>query len=162
LALEIERKFLIHGLEWKSAATSCSFLRQGFISIGPEGVVRVRLIDDQGVLTIKGPARGTVRAEYEYEIPARDAAQMLEELCQRPLIEKTRYRVSFGGLLWEVDIFAGENEGLCVAEVELEEEGQQIELPPWVGSEVTGDPRYYNSSLVRNPFSRWRSEKTDR
>ncbi len=162
MALEIERKFLIHGMDWKNAATSCSFLRQGFVSIGSIGVVRVRLIDDQGVLTIKGPTRGAVRLEYEYEIPVEDAAEMLDELCIRPLIEKTRHCVPFGGLLWEVDVFAGENEGLCVAEVELEQEGQQIELPPWVGAEVTGDPRYYNSSLVRKPFSRWRSEKTDR
>lgn len=162
MAVEIERKFLIQGMQWKAAAKSRSFMRQGFVSIGPEGVVRVRLIDNkQGVLTIKGPTRGAARSEYEYGIPATDAAEMLDHLCFRPLIEKTRYRVPYGDLVWEVDVFAGENEGLCVAEVELAEEGQQIELPPWVGVEVTGDPRYYNSSLVRNPFTRWQSDKKD-
>ena len=155
MAIEIERKFLVHGTEWMSDAVSRSILRQGFLAIRSEAVVRVRLADSTGTLTVKGRTQGTVRREYEYEISAADATEMLDHLCLRPLIEKTRYRVPYGDLVWEVDVFAGENQGLRVAEVELAEEGQQIDLPPWIGSEVTGDPRYYNSNLIQCPFSRW-------
>ncbi len=95
------------------------------------------------------------RPEYEYEIPLADVKEILDRLCERPLIEKTRYRIQFGGLTWEVDEFEGENRGLITAEVELTDENQEVSLPDWIGAEVTGDPRYFNSNLVAHPFSRW-------
>ena len=97
------------------------------------------------------------RLEFEYEIPIADARILLDELCERPLIEKTRYRIDYGGMTWEVDEFAGENAGLVVAEVELEDEEQEIELPTWIGREVSDDPRYFNSNLIANPYSTWGS-----
>ena len=106
-------------------------------------------------LPIKGIAVGATRAEYEYEIPAGEASEMLDNLCERPLIEKMRYRVEHQGLTWEIDEFDGDNTGLIIAEVELEEEHQAIMLPDWVGEEVTGDPRYYNANLIADPFTGW-------
>jgi CYTH domain-containing protein len=109
-----------------------------------------------GFLTVKGVTVGAARAEYEYEIPAGEAAEMLDELCERPLIEKTRFRVEHHGMVWEIDRFAGDNAGLIIAEVELEEEDQVVVLPDWVGKEVTGDRRYYNANLITEPFSEWK------
>ena len=151
---EIERKFLVKGENWRVPGTGVPY-RQGYLSTVPERTVRVRLIRDKGYLTIKGIAVGATRAEYEYEIPAGEAGEMLDKLCERPLIEKTRYRVEHRGLTWEIDEFDGDNAGLIIAEVELEEEDQAIMLPDWVGKEVTGDPRYYNASLIADPFTRW-------
>jgi len=144
MATEIERKYLVKGDEWRKLGKGTMY-RQGY----------VRTIDDKGYLTIKGITTGATRLEFEYEIPVKDANQMLDELCERPLIEKTRYVVEYGGLTWEIDEFAGENEGLILAEVELSSEGQKIELPDWIGEEVTGDPRYFNSNLIKHPFTRW-------
>lgn len=117
--------------------------------------MRVRTIESKGFLTIKGITRGVSRAEFEYEISAEDAAIMLDDMCEKPLIEKKRYKIPFGGLVFEVDEFFGENAGLVVAEVELKDEKQKITLPPWVGEEVSGDPRYFNSNLIKHPYSRW-------
>ncbi len=154
MATEIERKFLVKGDEWRKLGKGTVY-RQGYLSTVKERVVRVRTIDDKGYLTIKGITTGATRLEFEYEIPVKDANQMLDELCERPLIEKTRYVVEYGGLTWEIDEFAGENQGLILAEVELSSEDQQIELPDWIGEEVTGDPRYFNSNLIKHPFTRW-------
>lgn len=151
---EIERKFLIKGDEWKKLGKGTVY-RQGYLSTVKERVVRVRTIDDKGYLTIKGINRGATRLEYEYEIPLQDANEMLDELCERPLIEKTRYVVPYAGLKWEIDEFAGENQGLVFAEVELTNENQKIELPDWIGEEVTGDPRYFNSNLIKHPYTKW-------
>lgn len=151
---EIERKFLVRGEGWREPDKGMPY-RQGYLSTVAERSVRVRLIRDKGYLTIKGATIGATRAEYEYEIPADEASEMLDNLCEPPLIEKTRYRVEFQGLVWEIDEFDGENAGLIIAEVELEKEDQAIILPDWAGSEVTGDPRYYNANLIANPFSRW-------
>ncbi|GAB4338912.1 MAG: CYTH domain-containing protein [Calditrichia bacterium] len=151
---EIERKFLVKGDDWKKKGKGTVY-RQGYLSTVKERVVRVRTVNDKGFLTIKGINRGATRLEFEYEIPVADAKEMLEKLCLRPLIEKTRYVVEYGGLKWEVDEFAGENEGLILAEVELEDEQQKVELPDWIGEEVTGDPRYFNSNLIKNPYTSW-------
>ena len=152
---EIERKFLVRGNGWRDHGGGVAY-RQGYLSTEAERTVRVRLIRDKGWLTIKGITVGATRAEYEYEIPADEAGEMLDNLCERPLIEKTRYRIEHQGLTWEVDEFDGDNAGLIIAEVELDEEHQAIVLPDWVGEEVTGDPRYYNANLIANPFTRWR------
>lgn len=151
---EIERKFLVRGDDWKRVANGIVH-RQGYLSTLKERVVRVRTIENQGFLTIKGITRGVSRSEFEYEIPVGDADTMLDDICEKPLIEKKRYKVPVGGLIFEVDEFFGENAGLVVAEVELTDEKQKIDLPDWIGAEVSGDPRYFNSNLIRHPFSKW-------
>jgi CYTH domain-containing protein len=138
---EIERKFLVKGFTWREVKGA--MIRQGYLNSAKERNV-----------TIKGIAVGASRLEFEYEVPLKDAAELLE-ICEKPLIEKRRYRVLEGGLIWEVDEFFGENEGLIVAEVELESEDQAFHKPDWVGEEVTGDTHYFNSNLIRNPYTNW-------
>jgi CYTH domain-containing protein len=154
MPLEIERKFLVRGENWRRLGEGMPY-RQGYLSTVPERSVRVRLAGNKGYLTIKGSTVGASRVEYEYEIPTDDAGELLDKLCERPLIEKTRYRVEYDNLTWEIDEFEGDNAGLIVAEVELESEDQAIALPGWIGEEVTGDPRYYNASLISNPYKQW-------
>jgi len=154
MPVEIERKFLVAGDGWRGLAPG-RYYRQGYLSTAAGRTVRVRAVGDSGYLTIKGATVNATRVEYEYRIPVEDAHAMLDGLCERPLIEKTRYRIEHRGLVWEVDEFAGENAGLLLAEVELESEDQDIALPEWIGEEVTGDPRYYKANLIANPFSQW-------
>jgi len=154
MPIEIERKFLVAAESWREGATGTLF-RQGYLCTEPERTVRVRLAGDRGTLTVKGKTEGISRAEFEYPIPAAEAAELLDRLCLRPLIEKTRYRVEHAGRVWEIDEFFGENQGLVLAEVELESADARLELPPWSGREVSDDPRYYNASLVQCPFSQW-------
>ncbi len=154
MALEIERKFLVSGDGWRVLATGTPYC-QGYLAAEPTRTVRVRIAGDQGYLTIKGLGDGLSRPEYEYAIPLTDAQEMLHRLCLPPLIEKVRYKIAWQGLIWEVDEFAGENQGLILAEVELEHPDQAIELPPWIGQEVTGDPRYYNARLREHPYRQW-------
>jgi len=156
MATEIERKFLVRDDSWRVGAEGTVY-RQGYLSTELERNVRVRLIGERGLLTVKGRASGVSRLEFEYEIPFADASKLLDELCLEPLIEKTRFKVQHAGLLWEIDEFAGDNVGLVVAEVELESEDQAIDLPAWIDREVSDDPRYFNSNLVTNPFSTWSS-----
>jgi CYTH domain-containing protein len=151
---EIERKFLVMGEGWRKGAKR-SRLSQGYLLAEKGKSARVRLEDGRGTLTIKGPTRGAGRAEYEYAIPASDARELLRTLCEKPLIVKTRSRVRFGGLIWEIDEFSGDNEGLVVAEVELRRGNQKVALPPWVGKEVTRDPRYLNANLFKRPYRSW-------
>lgn len=153
MAQEIERKFLVTGDDWRSAPATT--YRQGYLSTARERTVRVRVAGDKGFLTIKGISTGASRSEFEYRIPPVDAEAMLADLCLRPLIEKRRHLVDYAGLTWEVDEFFGDNAGLVVAEVELETEDQKIELPHWIGREVTGDRRYFNSSLIAHPYRSW-------
>ncbi len=150
---EIERKYLLIGDEWKSLGEGTLF-RQGYLNSQKERVVRTRTMGDKAAVTIKGITVGATRLEFEYDIPFEDCEKLLE-LCEQPLIEKTRYKIEFEGLVWEVDEFHGVNEGLVVAECELESEDQTIDKPSWVGEEVTGDPRFYNSNLIANPYSTW-------
>ncbi|MCC5795644.1 MAG: CYTH domain-containing protein [Chromatiales bacterium] len=154
---EIERKFLVRDDSWREAAQALE-IRQGYLCSGPERVVRVRTIGDQAWLTVKGETRGITRREFEYEIPAGEGRQMLDGLCERPLIEKRRHVLQHAGYTWEVDEFFGENEGLVVAEVELEDAKAEIPLPPWAGEEVSGDSRYFNASLIRKPYSSWKKD----
>lgn len=155
MAIEIERKFLVCGDSWRQGATGTTY-RQGYLSLAPERTVRVRIAGDRGILTIKGKTVGMARSEFEYPIPLAEAAQLLDELCLRPLIEKTRYKVPYGGKTWEIDVFSGDNRGLILAEVELDSCDEPVELPPWAGQEVTADPRYYNASLSQSPYRNWR------
>lgn len=154
MATEIERKFLVSGNEWKAQAQGLR-LRQGYLSVDPARTVRVRAAGDQGWLTIKGITKGVSRAEYEYPIPGEDAHALLETLCLEPVIDKTRYTLCHAGWRWEVDEFHGANAGLVIAEIELADEDEQFEHPPWLGREVSADPRYYNANLLRHPFKDW-------
>jgi adenylate cyclase len=154
LGTEIERKFLVTNDGWKGVAPGVPY-RQGYLSRPGSSVVRVRVAGEKGFLTVKGPTRGLTRTEFEYSIPAADAAAMLEELCEKPLIEKTRYRVPWGSHVWEVDEFRGANTGLVMAEVELASEDDEPELPEWIGREVSAEPRYFNLQLARTPFTTW-------
>ncbi len=154
MGTEIERKFLVKDNSWRALARGVKY-RQGYLNSAKERTVRVRTIDDKGYLTIKGITSGASRAEYEYEIPVAEAGALLNDLCEKPLIEKSRYKIEFKGFVWEVDEFFGENQGLIVAEVELESENQTFEKPVWIGEEVTGDPKYFNSNLINNPYLKW-------
>ncbi|HCY63320.1 MAG TPA: adenylate cyclase [Oxalobacteraceae bacterium] len=154
MAIEIERKFLVTGDAWKRAAVGVLY-RQGYLSTDKARTVRVRIAGERAFITIKGMAIGIARPEFEYEIPPDDAAAMLDGLCLKPLIEKRRYTLECKGMRWEVDEFLGENLGLVVAEVELDSADQAIELPEWIGLEVTDDARYFNSSLIAHPFKLW-------
>lgn len=151
---EIERKFLVTGDQWRALGEGIVY-RQGYLSTVKERTVRIRTINDKAYLTVKGLTQGITRVEYEYEIPVTDANEMLDELCERPLIEKTRYTISTAGHIWEIDEFDGENYGLILAEVELASEDQAVDLPDWIGTEVSDDPRYYNANLIANPYTRW-------
>lgn len=151
---EIERKFLVTGDTFKSLAKG-EYIRQGFLSTEIARVVRVRIKGEKAWITVKGLSVGATRAEFEYEIPPVDAKYMLENLCEKPTIEKYRYVIDYEGFTWEVDEFLGDNAGLLVAEIELESEYQAFPLPAWVGEEVTGDDRYYNANLIKNPFKNW-------
>ncbi|MCK6587882.1 MAG: CYTH domain-containing protein [Polyangiaceae bacterium] len=156
MGTEIERKFLVVGDAWREGASGVVY-RQGYLCTTPERTVRVRVGGAKGYLTVKGSRKGVSRLEFEFEVPLADATVMLDELCIRPLIEKTRFRIEYEGLVWEVDEFAGANAGLVIAEVELLREDQEVKLPPWVGREVSADDRYSNSNLAERPFSAWRT-----
>ncbi|MGO8713107.1 MAG: CYTH domain-containing protein [Rhizomicrobium sp.] len=130
----------------------------GYLSSAKERVVRVRIMGEKAYLTVKGLTVGISRLEFEYPIPVADAAVMLDRLCERPLIEKTRHREMFDGRVWEIDIFHGDNEGLVVAEVEVASHTDQITPPSWVTDEVSDDPRYFNANLASNPYKNWRRD----
>lgn len=157
MATEIERKFLLKNDRWRTLATGVIY-RQGYLSRKKEASVRIRIAGNQGYLTIKGLTVGNKRAEFEYPIPVEDAEIMLDTMCDRPLIEKIRYKIQQNGLIWEIDEFLGENQGLILAEVELKEENQVVELPDWIGMEVSDDARYFNINLVKEPFSQWKTQ----
>ena len=153
-SIETERKFLVISDEWRSLGTGTRY-RQGYLCSGSKRTVRVRTYENSGLLTIKGPTVGLSRTEYEYEIPFAEAEKMLNDLCEQPLIEKTRYRIMLNNKQWEVDEFHGANEGLIVAELELASEDETFERPVWIGREVSHDSRYFNVNLITRPFSTW-------
>lgn len=155
MSIEIERKFLTKpNTPWQDLAEGVIY-KQGYLSREHGSTVRVRIAGDSAFLTIKGQTQGISRREFEYSIPIADAQIMLDEQCQKPLIEKTRYKIPVEGHVWEVDVFAGDNDGLVVAEIELNSEDETFTKPDWLGAEVSGDPRYYNSNLIDQPFSHW-------
>lgn len=159
MSREIERKFLLNRELWRPQNEGIE-IRQGYLSLDPERTVRVRIKGGKGYLTVKGKNYGISRTEMEYEIPYEDASQMLDELCLRPLVEKMRYVEKHGCQIWEIDIFSGDNEGLAVAEAELPSEDTALALPDWVLKEVSGDARYYNSSLSNLPYKKWQGNVT--
>lgn len=146
MAIEIERKFLVVGDAYREAAVRILHIEQGYLSRDPERTVRVRVRDDKGFLTVKGVTDGATREEYEYEVPVDDARRMLR-LALPGVIAKTRYIVDYAGHRWEIDEFHGDRAPLVVAEIELESEDAEFNLPPYIGEEVTGNPRYYNSNM---------------
>ena len=154
MTIEIERKYLVKGDSWRSLAVGSVYC-QGYLPTQENSTVRVRIAGNKSYLTVKGPKSGVSRLEFEYLIPLKDAQVMLHTLCERPFIEKIRYRVEWGGLIWVIDEFDGVNKGLILAEVELTDENQPIDLPSWVGEEVSHDARYFNSNLVKCPYTEW-------
>ena len=155
MAKEIERKFLVHPRKWSDLGAG-QVIRQGYLCASKESSVRVRTDGDKAFITIKGHTTDNTRDEYEYEIPLTDANEILGKLCEHPPIEKTRYRIVFKAHTFEVDEFAGANKGLTVAEVELKDSKEQVELPDWIDREVSDDPRYFNANLASKPFSTWK------
>jgi adenylate cyclase len=154
MAQEIERKFRVANDDWRAMASSSSSLKQGYLSSSAEATVRVRLEDNLGTLTIKSKTKGITRNEFEYAIPAQEAKELLI-ICSGPLIEKTRYRIPQENRTWEIDVFEGDNDGLIIAEIELTSEDDYFVKPQWLGEEVSGDSRYYNSNLATHPYVNW-------
>ena len=151
--VEIERKFLIHKDLWKPVSSGVE-IRQGYLSVHAERVVRVRIAGEKAYITIKGKASGLVRHEFEYEIP-KNEAEVLLKMCLDFPIEKIRFKEEIDGLIWEIDVFKGANSGLIMAEVELSSENQKVVLPDWIAEEVSNNFRYFNSWLSENPYTKW-------
>lgn len=155
MAIEIEHKFLLSNENWRQSVSNSTYYKQGYLSQGKNGVVRIRVSDNEAWLVIKGATIGTSRPEFTYDIPLAEAHELLDQLCEKPLIEKIRHFIHAGDHVWEIDEFKGDNEGLIVAEIELTTEGEPFDKPEWIGQEVTDDPRYYNNNLATNPFKNW-------
>ena len=154
MGIEIERKFLLKDDSWRDEERSTTGITQGYLNSDKTRTVRVRTNFDKAFITVKGKNVGIRRTEFEYEIPYDDAVKLLE-LCEQPIIEKARHVVTKDGVEWEIDEFYGDNEGLIIAEVELKRINQVIVKPDWLGEEVSDDSKYYNSSLITNPFKNW-------
>ncbi len=155
--IELERKYLVRSSAYRETSTRKTTIKQGFLNTDPERTVRIRVRDEKGYITVKGlsDSSGIARFEWEREIPRSEALELLK-LCEEGLLEKTRYEVEFGKHLFEVDEFHGQNDGLVVAEIELQNETDTFEKPSWLGEEVTGEVRYYNSQLSKQPFNTWK------
>ena len=155
MATEIERKFLVVNDGWRKMATQQKLMKQGYFAGGGKASIRVRVSGDSANINIKSATLGVTRKEYEIPVPYQDANELLEQLCEKPLIEKIRHYVPYGNHVWEVDEFGGDNAGLVVAEIELTQANETFEKPPWLGEEVSHDTRYYNVCLVKHPFKDW-------
>lgn len=154
MGIEIERKFLLTNDTWRQT-TRGVYCCQGYLNSDKQRVVRLRIMDEKGFLTVKGSSDNIQRLEFEYEIPLVECRQMLDLLAEKPLIEKIRHYVDYKGFTWEIDEFSGDNNGLVVAEIELASENQPFEKPEWIGKEVTYDPRYFNANLIKHPYTTW-------
>lgn len=161
MATEIERKFLVTSDAWLKVSDKGTFFRQGYLVGAEKASVRVRIEGSMANLNIKSATLGVRRQEFEYDIPLTEAEEMLDTLCEQPQIEKVRYHVPVGAHTWEVDVFAGDNEGLIVAEIELTDENEPFERPAWIGKEVSDDTRYYNVCLTRHPYKDWNHGQDD-
>ena len=157
MAIEIERKFLVVNDDWREHVTSHKSMMQGYFAGGGKASIRVRISGKSANLNIKSATLDVTRKEYEIPIPVEDAREMLDLLCEKPVIEKTRHYIQQGQLVWEVDEFIGDNDGLIVAEIELSDADEAFEKPSWLGKEVSDDTRYYNVCLVKNPYKNWRN-----
>lgn len=155
MATEIERKFLVTNDSWKKEVTSTAEYTQGYLATERSCSIRIRVEQDRASLNIKSATLGISRNEYDYPIPLSEANEILQDLCIKPLLKKTRYHVPHGTHVWEIDVFDGDNKGLVVAEIELETQDELFSRPDWLGEEVSDDPRYYNVSLVDHPYSKW-------
>jgi adenylate cyclase len=155
MGTEIERKFLVADDSWRVPGVSATPIRQGYMALGPPTAVRVRIAGETATLNVKTATLDIRRHEFEYAIPVHDAEEIMATCCAGDVVEKTRFAVPFAGAVWEVDVFAGLNEGLVVAEIELNHEDQPFDVPPWAGAEVSHDPRYLNTHLSQHPFSAW-------
>ncbi len=158
MAIEIEHKFLLSSDDWRKYVSHSVKYRQGYLSSQATSSIRIRISNDEAWLNIKSATVGTHRHEYEYPIPMADASEILKNLCRKPLIEKTRHFVTENNHLWEIDEFEGDNQGLIVAEIELDTIGQSFSKPLWLGREVTDDLRYYNNNLASHPYSEWHND----
>ena len=156
MGIEIERKFIPANNDWRTTKMQTTLYRQGYLNTDKDRTVRIRVAGDKAYLTIKGLVQDAQRLEFEYEIPVTEANIMIDRLCEKPLIEKYRHKIKHAELIWDIDEFLGENSGLIVAEIELEYRDQKIDLPDWIGMEVTGDPAYYNANLIKNPYKNWK------
>ncbi len=152
--IEIERKYLVKNLDFVKYGVPHR-IKQGYISTEEGRVVRIRIKDQKGYLTLKSASQGFAHHEFEYEIPVADAEQMLDAMCHKPIIDKTRFDLLHKGKKWEVDVFNGENEGLIIAEIELQSKDEEFKIPPFIDREVTDDPRYYNAYIAQHPFCTW-------
>ena len=155
MPVEIERKFLLASETWREEVIRSSRIKQGYLGKIDKASVRIRIQGEKANINVKSATLSMRRMEYEYEIPLSEAEEMLEQLCEQPQVDKTRYIVERGQHIWEIDEFYGENSGLMVAEVELGSEDEKIEKPEWLGEEVTEDPRYYNVNLIKHPYCKW-------
>lgn len=155
MATEIERKFLLLNEDWRNTVDSDVYIVQGYLATNELSSTRIRIQGDKANINIKSATLGITRTEFEYDIPVIDAQSMIDDLCIKPVIEKTRFIVKHVHHIWEIDVFSGENEGLVVAEVELSSSDEAFEKPSWIGEEVSNDTRYYNVCLVDNPYKTW-------
>ena len=155
MATEIERKFLILNQDWQEYTKSELHIVQGYLATNEFSSTRIRIQNDKANINIKSATLGITRTEFEYSIPVDDARLMLDDLCIKPVIEKTRFTVEHMNHTWEIDVFSGDNEGLIVAEIELSSPDEAFEKPSWIGEEVSNDARYYNACLVNNPYKNW-------
>ena len=155
MPIEIERKFLLTNNNWRNHVKTSYRIRQGYMGEIDKASVRIRVQDEKANINIKSATLSMRRMEYEYEIPLDEALEMLDQLCKQPQVDKTRYIVEQGKFKWEIDEFYAENEGLLVAEIELDDEQEKFDKPEWLGQEVTEDPRYYNVNLIKHPFKSW-------
>lgn len=161
MGVEIERKFLVRRVPDVDTLDGDPIV-QGYLRADAEGSVRVRITGRGARLTVKGPTRGNRRLEFEYPIPPEDARQMLDALAIGSLVEKVRYRIDHQGFTWELDLFSGINQGLVLAEVELDDVDDEPPLPDWLGAEVSADARFFNASLARTPFCHWPAADAER
>ncbi|SFV32340.1 CYTH domain-containing protein [Hyphomicrobium facile] len=155
MAIEIERKFVVRDDSWRQSEIGSAPIEQAYFARTPQVKCRIRIFGDNAYITLKSAVGGLSRHEFEYKIPEADAVEMIREFSIEPPITKVRYDVPFKGNIWTVDVFGGANDGLVLAEIELESADQAIAFPPWIGEEVTNNPRYENSSLARTPFTTW-------
>ncbi len=155
MGIEIERKFLLKNENWKQAVSSSARIKQGYLAGSDKSSVRIRIEGDKANINIKSMTLAITRQEYEYSIPMADAEKLLQDLCEQPQIEKTRYIVEHEDHKWEIDVFAGDNNGLIVAEIELQDENEIFAIPEWIGDEVSEQLKYYNVNLIKYPFSSW-------